>query len=135
MALSQADWREIQAFVTQIVSQHGETIMQAKVVKRDTKNKLIWVKELGDQPIPLLAFDYRVTYYYNEPYGNTTTVGSAVNARMKKRKTKDYTKEVEVLTPKVGETVLIALHYGARRLPKCIGVIKSKNYVRASGSD
>lgn len=135
MALSKDDWREIQAFVTQIVSQHGQSFIQAKVIKNDTKNKLIWVKELGDQPIPLLAFDYQVKYYYNEPFGNTTAVGSGVNARMASRKTRAHTKEVEVLTPRVGDIVFIALHYGARRLPKCLGVIQSKNYVKASGSN
>lgn len=133
MPLSKDDWREIQSFVTQIVAQHGEAFIQSKVIKSDAVNKLVWIKELGDQPIPLLAFDYQVKYYYNEPFGNTTTVGTAANARQRSRKTLAYTKEVEVLVPRVGDIVLVALHYGSRRLPKCLGVIKSKNYVNAGG--
>lgn len=129
MALSHDDWREIQNLVKRIVSQSGEPFVQGVVVKSDPVNKLIWLKEFGDQPIPLIAFDYKVKYYYNEPFGNTTAVGTAVQTRMKTRTTTAYSKDVEVLTPRVGDTVLVAAHLGSRRLPKCLGVIKSKNYI------
>lgn len=127
--LSQDDWREIQRYVNRALSQQGQSFVQGVVVKSDPIKKLIWLKEFGDQPIPLISFDYQVKYYYNEPFGNTTGVGTAVNARMKSRKTQAYSKEVDILCPRVGDVVLVAQHLGSRRLPKCLGVIKSKNYV------
>lgn len=129
MALSQSDWREIQKMVGRMVGQIGQAFVQGEVVKSDPTKKLVWLKEFGDQPIPLIAFDYQVKYYYNEPFGNTTAVGNPVNTRMKTKKTQAYSKEVEVLCPKPGDIVLVAQHMGSRRLPKCLGVIKSKNYV------
>lgn len=129
MALSHDDYREIERFVGRILSDHGQSFVQGVVVKSDQNKKLVWLKEFGDQPIPCIAFDYQVRYYYNEPTGNTTAVGAPVNSRMKSRLTQPYTKEVEILVPRKGDIVLVATHLGSRRLPKCLGVIKSKNYV------
>lgn len=129
MALSHDDWREINILIKRVMSEIGEPYVQGVVVKNDPINKLVWLKEFGDQPIPMISFDYQVKYYYNEPFGNTTAVGSGVNAQTKARKTNAYSKEVEVLVPRVGDTVLVAKYMGSRRLPKCLGVLKSTNYV------
>lgn len=127
--ITQDDWREIQRYVNRVLSQQGQSFVQGVVVKSDPKNNLVWLAEFGDQPIPLISFDYQVKYYYNEPTGNTTAVGTAVGSAMKTRKTQAYSKDVEVLCPRVGDMVLVAQHMGSRRLPKCLGVIKSKKYV------
>lgn len=133
MALSHDDWREISKFINGLLARQGEYFVQGVVVKNDPIKKLVWLKEFGDQPIPCIAFDYQVKYYYEAPTGNTTAVGAAVNKVTTSRKTKPYTNEVEILVPKVGETVLVAQHLGSRRLPKCLGVIQSTDYVRAGG--
>jgi hypothetical protein len=124
MALTQRDWNEIQRFVGSLVAQQGEAFVQGEVVRNDPVKKLIWMKEFGDQPIPLISFDYQVKYYYRDAAGN-----------MVPRTTKANTKEVDILVPRVGETVLVARHMGSRRLPKCLGVIKSTGYVRAGGEE
>jgi hypothetical protein len=120
--LTASDWREIQTFVTRLLAQQGEAFVQGVVVKNDPVQKLVWLKEFGDQPIPLISFDFQVKYYYENAAGQTQT-----------RKTVPNSREVEILTPRVGETVLVAKHMGSRRLPKCLGVIKSTGYVRAAG--
>ncbi len=122
MALTNADWREIESFVARVLSRSGEAFVQGKVVRTDTARRVVFLKEFGDTPIPLIGFDYQVKYSYTEPSGSTTV-----------RKTKAYSNEVEMLVPKVGDIVLIAQHYGTRRLPKCLGVIKSKRYVVSTG--
>jgi hypothetical protein len=133
MPLDYSDWDKIQSFLSKMLAERGEYFLQAEVVKNDPDNKLVWVKELGDTPIPLLAFDYQITYYFNEPTGNTTAVGTAVNKQTVKRKTNQYSRDVEVLVPRVGDVVLIAKMMGSRRLPKCLGVIKSTSYVGKGG--
>jgi hypothetical protein len=124
MSLDKNDWREIMSFVEKRMASLGESFIQGKVVKNDTINKLVWLKELGDQPIPLVGFDYQVKYNYVNSSGQTVI-----------KKTTAHSGDVEMLTPRVGDIVLVALHLGSRRLPKCLGVIKSTNYVRAGGSD
>jgi hypothetical protein len=58
----------------------------------------------------------------------------AISSRTQIKKTKPHSNEVCILTPQVGDIVLIAKHMGSRRLPKCIGVVKSTGYVRSAGS-
>ncbi len=120
--LTNADWREIEAFVSRIASKGGEPFVQGKVVASDSARKVVFLKEFGDTPIPVVGFDYQVKYSYKEPTGVTTI-----------KKTKPYSNEVEILVPRVGDTVLVAQHFGTRRLPKCLGVIKSKRYVVPTG--
>lgn len=124
MALNNTDWREIQKFVVSLLAQQGEYFTQGVVVKNDQVKKLVWLKEFGDQPIPLIAFDYQVKYYYRDGAGN-----------MVPKKTPAHTKDVEILVPRVGDMVLVARHMGSRRLPKCLGVIKSTGYVRAGSEE
>jgi hypothetical protein len=124
MPLSRDDWRELMRYFNTLLGKRGESFVQGTVIKSDQVNRLIWLKEFGDQPIPLLAFDYQVKYYYTD--GGVTKV----------KKTKAYSnEEVEILVPRVGDVVLVAQHLGSRRLPKCIGVIKSRNYVRPQGDE
>lgn len=112
------DWHEIEKYVEKRLAAQGESFVQGTVVKSDQVNHLVWLREFGDQPIPLFGFDYQVKYSYTDATNKTVI-----------KKTAAYSKDVEILTPKVGDIVLVALQLGSRRLPKCIGVIKSKNYV------
>lgn len=120
--LSQSDWREIESFVNRIITRVGEPFIQGKVIKVDKARKVVFLKEFGDTPIPIIGFDYRVKYSFKEPSGTTTI-----------RHTKAYSSEVEILVPQVGDIVLVAQHFGTRRLPKCLGVVKSKRYIEVSG--
>lgn len=120
MALSAQDWQQIQEFVNRIISKTGEAFIQGKVVKSDPTRRVVWLREFGDTPIPLIGFDYRVKYRYKETDGTTTVA-----------KTKPHSDDVEILTPRVGDTVLVAQQFGTRRLPKCLGVIKSVRYVES----
>lgn len=114
MAISQRDWQQIQKYVEKRMAEAGEYFTQGIVIKNDQQNNLVWLKEFGDLAIPVFAFDYQVKYYYEDTSGN-----------MQPRLTKPYDREVSVLVPQVGETVLIARQLGSRNLPKCLGVIRS----------
>lgn len=116
--ISQSDWRAIEEFVNRIFSKAGEPFVQGKVIKADKVRNVVFLNEFGDTPIPVIAFDYQVKYQYKEPSGVTTI-----------RKTTAYSEEVQILTPRVGDTVLVAQHFGSKRLPKCLGVIQSKRYI------
>lgn len=120
MALRDQDWQQIQEFVNRLVSKSGEAFIQGKVVKSDQSRRVVWLREFGDTPIPLVGFDYRVKYRYKETDGSVTVA-----------KTNSYSDDVEILTPRVGDTVLVAQQFGTRRLPKCLGVIKSVRYVES----
>ena len=122
MPISNEEWQSIATFVQRevgrLIGRRRDYFIFSKVTKRDTVNRLIWVKELGDQPVPLMAFDYDVTYYDESPRG----VSSGYRVYMKKA-------EVEVKVPQKGEIVLIAREMGSDHLPRCLGVLRSKNYV------
>jgi len=120
--ITNSDWRAIQEFVDKRVTRGGEPFVQATVIRVNQTNKTIFCKEFGDTPIPLLSFDYQVKYMFKETTGAVTI-----------KTTKAHSEEVEVLVPRVGDTVLIAQHFGSRRLPKCLGVIKSQHFVETGG--
>lgn len=105
--LTQADWESIYQTINSALPTHEVTY--GKVVKRDTKKKLVWLKEFGDQPIPLVGFKAEVTYYDTTPTG------------VKKKVAK-----IEPEVPKVGELVVVLRQMGSRRLPKCVGVVLSR---------
>lgn len=113
--ISQSDWKQIQKYVEKRLAEQGEYFTQGIVIKNDQVNKLVWLKEFGDLGIPCIAFDYQVKYYYVDAAGH-----------FQPRKTKAYDREVEILVPQVGDVVLVARLLASRNLPRCIGVIKSK---------
>jgi hypothetical protein len=118
MAISNSEWQAIQDFVNGMLSKVGSPFVQGKVIKSDPIRKVVFLKEFGSTPIPIIGFDYQVKYSFKEPAGTLTV-----------KKTKAYTKDVEILTPQVGDIVLVAQQFGSSRLPKCLGVVKSRNYV------
>lgn len=125
MPLSSEDFasvgRLIELEVGRLVGRRADTFFTSRVTKRDEKDKLIWVKELGDQPIPLVGFDYDVAYFDESPRG--TGGGGAFKIYHKKA-------TVKVKVPKVGELVLIAREMSYDGWPKCFGVVFSRNYVQ-----
>jgi hypothetical protein len=125
MAIEEPEWESIRQFCVKIVEQTagraGDHFFTDKVIKNDTKKNLVWVKELGDTPIPLFSFDYQVKYYDESPRGTGLSFGAyKVYAKFAK---------VKVICPKVGEVVLIAREMGMNRLPRCLGVLRSTGFV------
>lgn len=114
--LTDSDWASIYSWYEKASGKtQGQTLM-SKVIKRDEANKLIWIAELGDQPIPLLAFDYEVKYY------DTDAAGAIIEKKAK----------VQPMVPEVGDHVFVAMERGTRRLPRCLGKVQSQNYIRSS---
>ncbi len=120
MPLSFNDWAEIHNVIRKTVADTGEPFVQGKVIRNDLINKLVYLKEFGDTPIPLVAHHYQVKYLSRDSSGRIIIL-----------KTVAYSADVEVLVPKVGDIVLVAQHLGTRSLPKCLGVIMSRNYIQA----
>lgn len=117
--LTHPEWNEIYTVIKKMIGDLGEPFVQATVIKSDAARKVVFCKEFGDVPIPIFAHYYQVKYTYKDNAGRTII-----------QKTPAYSPDVEVLVPKVGDIVLIAQHLGSRSLPKCIGVLFSKNFVQ-----
>jgi hypothetical protein len=112
MPLTHKDWNEIYGKIRSLIAQTtGEPFVQGEVIRRDPKNRLVWLEDFGDTPIPLFGFDYQVEVFFPPPIG-----GSQIFL-------------ATMLTPKIGETVLVAQHLGSSRLPKCLGVVHSTDFV------
>lgn len=131
MPLTSQDWQAIFEAI-QTGAFHPSEFKRDVVTKRDPLNRLIWTQDMGIQPIPIYSFNYIVTYFDEEPAGYSwpvvgdDTIGQeAIVERITEKKFA----RVEVEVPLVGETVLLALHYGSLRLPKCLGVLRSKGFI------
>lgn len=129
MPLSDPEWLSIRTMIEQVVRQvsgtRGDFFVTGKVVKVDAKNKCIYMKEFGDQAIPIVGFDYEVNYYDESPKGTTTQAeGDAAQFRTIKK-----TAKVSVVMPRKGDSVLVARELGTRRLPRCLGVIQGKKWI------
>ena len=227
MALTENDFASIKTMVNDAITEQGQTFLTSQVVKNDPLRKLVWVKELGDQPIPVIDFQQMVDIYsfaatveplhlvgaagepafqngwgnfasgyvpvafYKDPFevvhlqglafGGTVnnaiftlpvgyrpsdshlfaTDGGNAHARvdiasngnvslsivgsghtsLSKISFRAATPSPEqiqkrsgssnLVMPKEGETVLIAFERGTRRLPRCLGVIQSQDYIQA----
>lgn len=119
--LSKTDWFNIDRRIENIVGKFSSpTLAQGIVIKADANKNLVWLKEFGDQPIPVYTFDYDIKYYDTQPTGVS---GATVNTRLVVKKA-----VVTPKCPKVGETVLILKQFGSRALPKCIGVLRSRDF-------
>lgn len=110
MPLSDADWNAIHSAIQRAVP--VSELTYGRVTKRDERKKLIWLKEFGDQPIPLVGFNGTVTVYDETPAG-----------------TKKKIVRLEHEVPHIGELVVVQRQMGERRLGKCVGVVLSKGFV------
>lgn len=115
MPITEGEWASIYSAIGRIVG-HGskKDFMTARVIKRDVANKLVWVKELGDQAIPLVGQDYSVKYYDTDNSGTVNV------------KTVTATPQV----PDVGATVFIVLEMGSQSLPRCLGTIQGRKWIK-----
>jgi hypothetical protein len=113
MGLTDRDFESIYQVLEKATAKFNSTCFLSPVIKRDTDNNLVWIKELGDQPIPLVAFDYKVKYYDTDSTGR-------VNEKIAK---------VAPVVPHIGDLVFVILERGVRRLPRCVGTIQSRNYI------
>jgi len=119
MPLNDRDFQSIYEIVDKSFRNATGTLLMSKVTKRDVTNKLVWVPELGDQPVPLVGFDYEVKYYDTDNAG-------IINEKKAK---------VSPMVPEIGDLVFIALERGTQRLPRCIGKVYSQNYILSSLDD
>jgi len=78
MPLTDEDFSSIRTLVGSMLSDVGQTFLTAKVLKRDTTRRLVWVAELGDQCIPLVDFIDDINYYVpNGTFDSWHAVGAA----------------------------------------------------------
>ncbi len=122
--LSHSVWREIREVVNK--AKPRSEVTYDVVTKRDEKNRLIWTKDFGDTPIPLVGFRWKIKYYDSETKGNTPSIGAALPSKVLPR---EVYAQVEV--PRVGDTVVILRQLGVKRLPKAVGIILSTNFVES----
>jgi hypothetical protein len=125
MGLNSEDFASIATHVElevgRLIGRRRDPFFSAIVTKRDTDNNLIWIKEIPDQPIPLVGFDYEITYYDESPRG--TGGGGSF-------KTYKKTAKAKLMVPKVGEVVLIVREMSYDGHPRCLGVIQSTNFIQ-----
>lgn len=124
MPLEHNDWIQIDNRIDQLIkNSHGPFFSQGTVIKADPVKNIVWLDEFGDQPIPMFTFDYDVKYYDTQPTGVVTS-GQPCPIKLMPKKA--------VLTPqcpKVGDIVLVARQHGSRRLPKCLGILRSRDFI------
>ena len=111
--ISDSEWVSIRTMVESMLGKRGEYFTTGTVLKRDVPNKLVWLAEFGDQPVPLVGFDYKVKYYDTDELG----VVNVKNAL------------AEMQVPTIGEVVIVAREFGVNRLPRCLGVLKGQNWI------
>lgn len=124
MPINEQEWTSIAVHVEQevrrLIGQRRDFFVISPVTKRDENDNLVWVEEFGQTPIPMYCFDYEVTYYDTVAGGGPPFDHNRVDKKFAK---------VRPLCPKIGETVLIAREMGADRLPRCLGVLRSRNFL------
>lgn len=129
MPITEGEWTSIAGMVEKIIRRvigtRADFFVTGKVLKIDENNKCIYMAEFGDQPIPIVSFDYEISYYDETPQG---TVGVAVGAAQPYKVSKKKAKVITVM-PQKGQTVLVAREMGTRRMPRCLGVIQGKNWI------
>lgn len=99
--------------VQRLIGRRMDYFIMTRVNKVDLDKNLIWTDEFVTTPIPMYAFQYEVIYY------DSTFSGEVV---------KKFAK-VRVLAPDVGDFVLVAREMGADRLPRCLGVLRSSDFL------
>lgn len=120
--LEHSDWFSIEREIDrQVRASSSPVFAQGEVIKADASRNLVWLKEFGNQPIPLFVFNYEVKYYDTVPTGIDSNNQITTQLRVKKA-------IVKPMCPKVGDIVLVAKQFGSRRLPKCLGVLRSVDF-------
>lgn len=124
MPVEEAEWTSIfnlvEREVERIIGRRRDYFLLTVVDKRDEIRNLIWVEEFGPTPVPCFMFDYEVIYYDTKAGGGPPFNTNTVNKKFAK---------VRPLCPLIGDTVLIAREMGADRLPRCLGVLRSFDFI------
>jgi hypothetical protein len=119
MPITDPEWESIAQLAEKIAGRVSGTksdyFVTGKVVKADAKNKCIYMAEFGDQAIPLVGFERKITYYDTNASGRVVAK-TAVS---------------EIIMPRVGQIVLVARELGTRRLPRALGIIQGTNWITA----
>jgi len=135
MPITEPEWQSVAAMIERKIMQmtglRSNNFITGKVIKRDVPNKCVYLKDFGDQAIPVVGFNYTVKYYDETPNG--TTAVSSGSAQPYKTRVKTVT--VDVVVPNVGDIVAVLCEMGTHRLPRCIGVIQGKNWLVAEADD
>jgi hypothetical protein len=63
MPISEEEFASIKTMIDAAIGEIGQTFITGEVIKRDEVRKLVWIKELGDQPIPVVGFQRTVDVY------------------------------------------------------------------------
>lgn len=114
--ITEPEWASIRALVERLVPSIAGSknhFLTSKVLKRDTVNNLIWISELGDQPIPVVGLDYNIKTYDTDNSGVVQVRNSVASPKV----------------PDVGEAVFVVLEGGSQGLPRCLGTIQGRNWV------
>lgn len=123
--LSPEIWNAIADLIDR--SKSAREVYFVKVVKADKERGLIWVKDFGDMAIPLVAHNYRFSYYDTQPTGANVTAGVPLPTKKVLRADDDNpVYRAQIVPPKVGQLVVILDPWGAKRFPICIGPVQSK---------
>lgn len=116
MPITEPEWASIGNLIEKIAKRvsgaRQDYFVTGQVIKIDAVNRLIYMAEFGDQPIPIVAFNYLVDVYDD----NGTSVAKK-------------TLTTKVAMPKVGDTVVVAREFGTRRLPRALGILQGINWV------
>lgn len=117
MPITDAEWASVHTLIEKKVADKGEPFVTDKVIKRDPDQRVIWTKDFGDEPIPVVAFNSFVRTFDSTASGISVrnVTGNAI-------------------VPEIGDTVLIARELGTRRLPRCLGVIGGNGLVPSEAS-
>lgn len=111
------DWNAIrnmaEKVAAEVAGRRSEFFTTGTVVKRDEKNKLVWLKGFADDPIPIVDFEHEVRYYDTDENGRSIV-----------RKAK-----VTPVVPRLGQTVVVLHEMGISTLPRCVGVLLGTNWV------
>lgn len=116
--ISEAEWDSIRELINRMGSSRAEEFITGKVTKSDAQNNNIYMKEFGQQPIPVVGQDFEVWYY------DTQTNGKVIKKKAK----------ITRLIPLKGEIVVVAREMGTHRLPRCLGKLMGKNWIK-TGTD
>lgn len=115
--ISESEFQSIRQMIEDVVPQIAGTrrdyFVTGQVIKVDKKNKLVWLREFQAQAIPVISFDYDVTYYDTDNNGIVRRKVTKATVRM----------------PRVGQTVVVAMEMGLSRLPRCLGIVQGRGWI------
>lgn len=124
MGVEESEWTSIRNLVSRMFSNTADSFITTKVTKVDSSKKLVYAKEFGIQPIPLVNFGIEVTYY-----DSVWNPGASRNDTVKK------TAKVSMVMPSKGDTILVARELGKHRLPRCLGVLIGTGWIIAGDAN